>query len=137
MFDFLGNDWYQKIIVGVVIFFLTTILSFIAGRVWGKWKANRQWASKHFMDRIIVSLNLFNGFADLLRHGRILLFEKTCNGVDGALADEGSGKVDAAHAGLRGEGDELGVNTAQVAAAKVVLLFRQDNYGSAFGGLVR
>jgi hypothetical protein len=48
-----------KIVSGVVVFFLTTALSFFAGRWWGNYQARKQWEKKHFLDRINVSLNSF------------------------------------------------------------------------------
>ena len=80
--------------------------------------------------------DLFHLLADLLRQRRSLLFEEAGDGVHRALADAGAGQVDAAHAGLRGEGNELGVNAAQVAAAQVVLLLGQHDDRAALGGLV-
>ena len=61
--------------------------------------------------------NLFDVFTDLLRKLRTLLFKEAGNGIDGALADAGAGQVDAGHAGLRAEGNELGVNAAEIASA--------------------
>ncbi len=43
---------------------------------------------------------------------------------------------DAGHAGLGGEGNELGVEVRELAAAETVLLLGEDDDGAAFGGLV-
>ncbi|HWG44281.1 MAG TPA: hypothetical protein VN688_15990 [Gemmataceae bacterium] len=47
----------RRVISGIVIFFGTSVLSFVAGRWWGKYQARRQWRNKQFLGRIIVSLN--------------------------------------------------------------------------------
>jgi len=61
--EWLNNLWvdetHRKIISSVVIFFLTTVVSFVFGRAWGRYKARREWNSKHFLGRVIVSLNTF------------------------------------------------------------------------------
>jgi hypothetical protein len=80
--------------------------------------------------------DLFDLLADFLGQLRSLLLEEAGDGVGGALADAGAGQVDAAHAGLRGEGNELGVNAAEVASAEVVLLLGEHDDGAAFGGFV-
>ena len=48
----------------------------------------------------------------------------------------GGGNLDATHAGLRGEGDELGVQLVHLARAEVELFLRQDDDAAAFGRLV-
>lgn len=50
-----------RIITGGVVFILTTVLSFVIGRWWGRYRAQQQWAHKQFLGRIIVSIN---GLAD-------------------------------------------------------------------------
>jgi hypothetical protein len=50
---------WHKIAMSVCIPALTTVVSFIAGRFWGYYRARRQWAHKDFLGRIIVSVNLF------------------------------------------------------------------------------
>ncbi len=45
-------------------------------------------------------------------------------------------KVDAGHARLRGEGNELGVHCAQFAAAEAVLFLGEDDDGATFGSFV-
>src|ERR1700688_1325065 len=56
--------------------------------------------------------------------------------VDRALADRGGAGVDAAHAGLRGKGNEGGVEFRHVAAADAVFLLCQHDDRAAFRGLV-
>jgi hypothetical protein len=53
----LDAEAWQKILVGIVIFLCTTALSFVVGRWWGRYQASREWHSKQFLGRIIVSLN--------------------------------------------------------------------------------
>ncbi len=50
----------------------------------------------------------------------------------GALADGGAIEVDAAHAGLRRERDEMGVHRRHLAAADAVLLLGEDDDRAAF-----
>ena len=52
------------------------------------------------------------------------------------LAHAAAVEIDAAHAGLRGEGDEVGVMLGDLAAADAVLLLGEDDDGAALGGLV-
>ena len=49
----------RRVISGIVIFFGTSVLSFVAGRWWGRYQAKKQWRKKQFLGRIIVSLNCF------------------------------------------------------------------------------
>lgn len=49
----------KRVISGIIIFFATTVLSFVAGRWWGRYQAKKQWYKKQFLGRIIVSLNSF------------------------------------------------------------------------------
>ena len=58
------------------------------------------------------------------------------DGVDGAFADAAAVDFDAGHAGEGGEGDELGVEVRELAAAEVVLLLGEDDDGAAFGSFV-
>jgi len=46
-----------RVVTAVIIFFGTTVLSFVVGRYWGRYQAWRQWQSKRFLGRINVSLN--------------------------------------------------------------------------------
>lgn len=47
----------KRIGSGIVIFFATSVASFLVGRWWGKYQARKQWRKKQFLGRIIVSLN--------------------------------------------------------------------------------
>jgi hypothetical protein len=47
----------RRVVSGVAIFFATTVVSFVAGRWWGKYRAKKQWQKKQFLGRITVSLN--------------------------------------------------------------------------------
>ena len=50
---------WHKIAMSIGIPAVTTIVSFIAGRFWGYYRARRQWVHKDFLGRIIVSVSLF------------------------------------------------------------------------------
>ena len=54
----------------------------------------------------------------------------------GAFADAAAVEIHAAHAGLRGEGNEVGFVLGHFAAADVVFLLGQHDDGAAFGRLV-
>jgi hypothetical protein len=57
------NDYTRRIIVTVLVAATTSTATFFAGRWWGRYKANRQWYAKDFLDRVIISLNIFaDGF---------------------------------------------------------------------------
>eukprot|EP01035_Chromulina_nebulosa_P052103 gene52103-71016_t len=64
------------------------------------------------------------------------------DGGGGAFADlagggaTGGGEIDAAHAGLRGEGNKGGVRRRELATAEIELLLRENDDAAAFGGLV-
>ena len=52
-----------KVVAGIILFLCTTALSFVVGRWWGRYQARRQWESKQFLGRVIVSINTFaDGF---------------------------------------------------------------------------
>ncbi len=55
------RDLITKVLSGIVIFCCTTLLSFVIGRWWGRYQAHKQWESKHFLGRIIVSINCLAG----------------------------------------------------------------------------
>ena len=58
LFAFLTDPELEKrVISGIVIFFGTSVVSFVVGRWWGKYQAKKQWKKKQFLGRIIVSLN--------------------------------------------------------------------------------
>lgn len=56
---FQDDETHKKVLTSVAIFLLTTVASFLIGRWYGKWKARREWGKKHFLGRILVSLNNF------------------------------------------------------------------------------
>jgi hypothetical protein len=49
----------KKVLTGIIIFFGTTVLSFVVGRWWGKHRAKKEWQTKQFLGRVMVSLNSF------------------------------------------------------------------------------
>jgi hypothetical protein len=53
------NDVHKRIVVSVVVFFCTTVASFLVGGWWTRRRHQKEWSTKHFSDRIIVSLNNF------------------------------------------------------------------------------
>ncbi|MFL5339510.1 MAG: hypothetical protein ACJ8F7_05015 [Gemmataceae bacterium] len=55
----LSDDNLQKIALSVGIPVVTTVVSFLAGRFWGYYRAHRQWRHKDFLGRIIISMNMF------------------------------------------------------------------------------
>jgi hypothetical protein len=54
-----GDDVTKRIVVTVIVAAITSTATFFAGRWWGRYKASRQWHRKEFLDRLIVSLNVF------------------------------------------------------------------------------
>src|SRR5689334_17171712 len=53
----------RKIAVTIIVAVVTSALSFVAGRWWGRYKAGREWHRKEFLGRVTVSLNIFaDGF---------------------------------------------------------------------------
>lgn len=55
-----SSEVIKRIIITVVVAAITSTATFFAGRWWGRYKAGRQWAAKEFLDRVIVSLNIFS-----------------------------------------------------------------------------
>ncbi len=55
----IANDSGKKIAVAAIVGIVSTIASFLIGRYWGRFKAQREWKKKEFMGRVIVSLNIF------------------------------------------------------------------------------
>jgi hypothetical protein len=55
--SFLDPEVLNRIISGIAVFLCTTVLSFLVGRWWGRYRAAQQWQKKHFLGRITVSLN--------------------------------------------------------------------------------
>lgn len=57
------DDYTRRVIVTILVAATTSTATFFAGRWWGRYKASRQWHKKEFLDRVIVSLNIFaDGF---------------------------------------------------------------------------
>jgi hypothetical protein len=58
-----ATDSGQKILVTVIVSAVTSLAAFLFGRYYGRYKARREWMSKEFFNRVIVSLNIFaDGF---------------------------------------------------------------------------
>ena len=57
--DEVGSEVTKRVIVTVLVAVITSTATFFAGRWWGRYKAGRAWRSKVFLDRVIVSLNIF------------------------------------------------------------------------------
>jgi hypothetical protein len=57
--DDIANESGKRLIVTVIVGVISTVASFLIGRYWGRYQAGRQWAKKEFLDRVIVSLNIF------------------------------------------------------------------------------
>lgn len=55
----LASDSGKKLLTAAVVAVASGTASFLIGRYWGRYQAGRQWKSKEFLDRVIVSLNLF------------------------------------------------------------------------------
>src|ERR1035437_1776940 len=64
------------------------------------------------------------------------IMDERGDAIGGAFAPASSVYIDAAHAGLRGEGDEVGLVRCHFAAAEVVLFLGQDHDGAALRGFV-
>ena len=59
----IGGEVTKRVIIAAIVAAVTSTFTFFAGRWWGRYKAGRQWERKEFLDRVIVSLNLFaDGF---------------------------------------------------------------------------
>lgn len=54
-----SGDVVKRTIITVLVAAITSTATFFAGRWWGRYKASRQWHAKEFLDRVIVSLNIF------------------------------------------------------------------------------
>ncbi|HEV3385864.1 MAG TPA: hypothetical protein VG097_13690 [Gemmata sp.] len=57
--DEVSDEYIKRIVVTILVAITTSTATFFAGRWWGRYRANRKWAAKEFLDRIIVSLNIF------------------------------------------------------------------------------
>jgi hypothetical protein len=57
-FQFLNDpEVARRALSAVVVFFCTSVASFVVGRWWGRYQARKQWQRKQFLGRITVSLN--------------------------------------------------------------------------------
>lgn len=54
-----AGEVVRRTVVTVLVAAITSTITFFAGRWYGRYKAGRQWHAKEFLDRIIVSLNIF------------------------------------------------------------------------------
>jgi len=54
-----AGDTAKKIVTTIVVSAITSLAAFLFGRYYGRYKAQREWASKEFFGRVIVSLNIF------------------------------------------------------------------------------
>ena len=57
--DEVSDEYIKRIVVTILVAATTSTATFFAGRWWGRYRAGKQWAAKEFLDRIIVSLNIF------------------------------------------------------------------------------
>jgi len=55
----IANDSGKKVVVTIIVSVITSVAAFVFGRYYGRYKAHREWRSKEFMNRVIVSLNSF------------------------------------------------------------------------------
>lgn len=58
----LFGDWQDEAsnkVVAVLVGAAGSAAGFLLGRWWGRYQAGRAWAKKEFLDRVIVSLNIF------------------------------------------------------------------------------
>jgi hypothetical protein len=55
----IDDETKRRALVAVLAFFGTTALSFVVGHWWGRYRARKEWGTKQFLGRIIVSLNSF------------------------------------------------------------------------------
>jgi hypothetical protein len=53
------DDFTRRIIVTILVAVITSAATFLFTWWWARRRAMRQWTSKEFLDRIIVSLNIF------------------------------------------------------------------------------
>ena len=57
--DPVWTDFFVRWGAGVLIFLCTTALSFVVGRLWGQYRARREWAEKSLRGRINIGVNSF------------------------------------------------------------------------------
>jgi hypothetical protein len=56
----IANDSGKKIVVTIIVSAITSLAAFLFGRYYGRYKARREWQSKEFLNRVIISLNILN-----------------------------------------------------------------------------
>src|SRR5262249_4624435 len=54
----LSDDSIMKAVLAIGVPVVSTVVSFVAGRWWGNYRAKRQWERKDFLGRIIISVNM-------------------------------------------------------------------------------
>ncbi len=54
------SDSGKKVTITILVSVLTSLAAFVFGRYYGRWKARREWESKEFLNRVIISLNIFH-----------------------------------------------------------------------------
>ena len=57
--DEVSEEYTKRVVVTILVAASTSGVTFLFTRWWARRQAHRQWAAKEFLDRIIVSLNLF------------------------------------------------------------------------------
>ena len=54
-----AGELVRRTVITILVAAVTSTATFFAGRWYGRYKAGRQWHAKEFLDRVIVSLNIF------------------------------------------------------------------------------
>ncbi|MBX9584883.1 MAG: hypothetical protein K2X87_31650 [Gemmataceae bacterium] len=54
-----AGEVLKRTVITALVAAVTSTITFFAGRWYGRYKAGKQWHAKEFLDRIIVSLNIF------------------------------------------------------------------------------
>jgi hypothetical protein len=57
--DEVSAEYTKRVVVTVLVAVSTSGVTFLATRWWARREAHRQWYAKEFLDRVIVSLNIF------------------------------------------------------------------------------
>src|SRR4051812_35536739 len=57
--DEVSAEYTKRVVVTVLVAASTSGVTFVATWWWARRRASRQWHAKEFLDRIIVSLNIF------------------------------------------------------------------------------
>lgn len=55
-----SSDFIERVLITILVAVISSTATFFAGRWWGRYRAVRQWTAKEFLDRIIISLNIFS-----------------------------------------------------------------------------